>query len=220
MEWSWQVVYEVLPSMLDGLIVTVQASLIGALLAYVLGLFLALLKMSKTWIIAKTSYWVSECIRRTPLLVQLYFLFYVLPDFGIFLSPFVAGVIGLGIHFSTYTSEVYRAGIENVPKGQWEASRALNYNAYQTMRHVILPQAIPPMIPPLANYLITMFKETPLLSAITVVELFNAANIFSNSHYKYLEPMTLVGLFFLIISIPAAYAAMKLEQKYKPKHAG
>jgi polar amino acid transport system permease protein len=220
MEWSWQVVYEVLPSMLDGLIVTVQASLIGALLAYVLGLFLALLKMSKTWIIAKTSYWVSECIRRTPLLVQLYFLFYVLPDFGIFLSPFVAGVIGLGIHFSTYTSEVYRAGIENVPKGQWEASRALNYNAYQTMRHVILPQAIPPMIPPLANYLITMFKETPLLSAITVVELFNAANIFSNSHYKYLEPMTLVGLFFLIISIPAAYAAMKLEQRYKPKNAG
>ena len=220
MEWSWQVVYEVLPSMLDGLIVTVQASLVGALLAYVIGLFLALLKMSKTWIIAKTSYWVSECIRRTPLLVQLYFLFYVLPDFGIFLSPFVAGVIGLGIHFSTYTSEVYRAGIENVPKGQWEASRALNYNAYQTMRHVILPQAIPPMIPPLANYLITMFKETPLLSAITVVELFNAANIFSNSHYKYLEPMTLVGLFFLIISIPAAYAAMKLEQKKKKKNAG
>ena len=220
MEWSWQVVYEVLPSMLDGLIVTVQASLVGALLAYVIGLFLALLKMSKTWIIAKTSYWVSECIRRTPLLVQLYFLFYVLPDFGIFLSPFVAGVIGLGIHFSTYTSEVYRAGIENVPKGQWEASRALNYNAYQTMRDVILPQAIPPMIPPLANDLITIFKETPLLSAITVVELFNAANIFSNSHYKYLEPMTLVGLFFLIISIPAAYAAMKLEQKYKPKSAG
>lgn len=220
MEWSWQVVFEVLPSMWQGLIVTVQATFVGALLAYVLGLLLALLKMSKTWIIAKTSYWVSESVRRTPLLVQLYFLFYVLPDFGIFLSPFVAGVIGLGIHFSTYTSEVYRAGIENVPQGQWEASRALNYNAYQTMRHVILPQAIPPMIPPLANYLITMFKETPLLSAITVVELFNAANIFSNSHYKYLEPMTLVGVFFLIVSVPSAYAAMKLEQRFKPKNTG
>ena len=76
------------------------------------------------------------------------------------------------------------------------------------------------MIPPLANYLITMFKETPLLSAITVVELFNAANIFSNSHYKYLEPMTLVGLFFLIVSVPAAYAAMRLEQHFKPKNTG
>ena len=176
--------------------------------------------MSKTWIVAKTSYWTSECIRRTPLLVQLYFLFYVLPDLGIFLSPFAAGVIGLGIHFSTYTSEVYRAGIENIPKGQWEASRALNYNAYQTMRFVILPQAIPPMIPPLANYLITMFKETPLLSAITVVELFGAANIFSNTTYKFLEPMTLVGLFFLLTSVPAAYAAMRLEQRFKPKNTG
>lgn len=119
------------------------------------------------------------------------------------------------LHFSTYTSEVFRAGIANVPKGQWEASRSLNYNGYQTMRYVILPQAIPPMIPPLANYLITMFTETPLLFAITVVELFNAANIFSNSHYKYLEPMTLVGIFFLRVSVPAAYIAMRLERKYK-----
>ena len=220
MEWSWEVVLEVLPSMWLGLIVTIQAAIVGALLAYVLGLLLALLKMSKTWIVAKTSYWISECVRRTPLLVQLYFLFYVLPDLGIFLSPFAAGVIGLGIHFSTYTSEVYRAGIENVPKGQWEASRALNYNTYQTMRFVILPQAIPPMIPPLANYLITMFKETPLLSAITVVELFGAANIFSNTTYKFLEPMTLVGLFFLLTSVPAAYAAMRLEKRFKPKNTG
>jgi polar amino acid transport system permease protein len=220
MDWSWKVAFEVLPSLWLGLIVTIQAALVGALLAYVLGLLLALLKMSKTWIVAKTSYWISECVRRTPLLVQLYFLFYVLPDLGIFLSPFAAGVIGLGIHFSTYTSEVYRAGIENVPKGQWEASRALNYNTYQTMRFVILPQAIPPMIPPLANYLITMFKETPLLSAITVVELFGAANIFSNTTYKFLEPMTLVGLFFLLTSVPAAYAAMRLEKRFKPKNTG
>jgi polar amino acid transport system permease protein len=129
-------------------------------------------------------------------------------------------VTGLGLHFSTYTSKVFRAGIENVPTGQWEASKALNYNGYQTMRHVILPQAIPAMIPPLANYLITMFKETPLLSAITVVELSNAANIFSNSNYKYPEPMTLVGVFFLIVSVPAAYLAMKLEKKYSPKNTG
>ena len=95
MEWSWQVVYEVLPSMWQGLIVTVQATLVGALLAYVLGLVLALLKMSKTWIVAKTSYWISEGVRRTPLLVQLYFLFYVLPDFGIFLSPFFFLLIAL-----------------------------------------------------------------------------------------------------------------------------
>jgi len=217
MEWSWTVVEAVLPKLAQGLIVTIQATFVGAFLAYVLGLGLALLKMSKIKAVAWCSYWLGEFVRRTPLLVQLYFLFYVLPDLGIFLSPFVAGVIGLGVHFSAYTSEVYRAGIENVPKGQWEASRALNYNGYQTMRFVVLPQSIPPMIPPLANYLITMFKETPLLSAITVIELFNAANIYSNSHYKYLEPMTLVGLFFLIVSIPSAYFAMRLEKRFKPK---
>ena len=145
-------------------------------------------------------------------------MFYVLPDLGIFLTPFFAGVVGLGVHFSTYTSEVFRAGIENVPKAQWEAAKSLNYNKIQTWQKVILPQAIPPMVPPLANYLITMFKETPLLAAITVVELFRAADQYSNSHYKYLEPMTLVGVFFLLVSIPSAIAAMKLENKFKLKN--
>jgi polar amino acid transport system permease protein len=215
MDWSWKVAYDVLPQMAQGLVITIEATFAGAIVAYILGLVLAILKMSKSRPIALITYWLSEFIRRTPLLVQLYFLFYVLPDLGIFLSPLAAGIIGLGLHFSTYTSEVFRAGIENVPNGQWEAAKSLNYRPYQTMRYVILPQAIPPMIPPLANYLITMFKETPLLSAITVVELFNAANIYSNSHYKYLEPMTLVGAFFLIVSVPAAYIAMRLEKKYQ-----
>ncbi len=196
---------------------TVQATFVGALLAYVIGLFIAILKMSKIAFVRMVTYWTTEFIRRTPLLVQLYFLFYVLPDVGIFLSPFFAGVVGLGLHFSTYTSEVFRAGIENVPKGQWDAAKALNYSPVQTWKDVILPQAIPPMIPPLANYLIVMFKETPLLAAITVVELFNAANIYSNSHYKYLEPMTLVGLFFLLVSVPSAIAAIRLERRFSTR---
>ena len=217
MEWDWNVAIAVLPRLGAGLIVTVQATFVGALLAYVIGLFIAILKMSKNAFARTVTYWTTEFIRRTPLLVQLYFLFYVLPDLGIFLSPFVAGVIGLGLHFSTYTSEVFRAGIENVPKGQWDAARALNYSPVQTWKDVVLPQAIPPMIPPLANYLITMFKETPLLAAITVVELFNAANIYSNSHYKYLEPMTLVGLFFLLVSVPSAIAAIRLEKRFSTR---
>ena len=215
MNWSWEVAFDVLPQLARGLIITVEATFVGALIAYLLGLIIAILKMSKSKILRVVVYWIAEFIRRTPLLIQLYFLFYILPDYGIFLSPFLAGVIGLGLHFSTYTSEVFRAGIENVPKGQWEAAKSLNYNMFQSWKDVILPQAIPPMIPPLANYLITMFKETPLLMAITVVELFGAANQYSNSHYKYLEPMTLVGLFFLIVSIPSAIAAMKLEKKFK-----
>ena len=219
MEWDWNVAMSVMPRLAAGLVVTVQATFVGALLAYVIGLFIAILKMSRLGSVRAVTYWTSEFIRRTPLLVQLYFLFYVLPDIGIFLSPFMAGVIGLGLHFSTYTSEVFRAGIENVPKGQWDASRALNYSPVQSWQHVILPQAIPPMIPPLANYLIVMFKETPLLAAITVVELFNAANIYSNSHYKYLEPMTLVGAFFLLVSVPSAIAAIRLERRFSSRRS-
>ena len=217
MNWSWDVAFDVLPQLLKGLVVTIEATIVASLIAYILGLAIAILKMSKRKSTRVSLYWMTEFIRRTPILVQLYVVFYVLPDYGIFLEAFTCGVMVLGIHFSTYTSEVFRAGIDNVSKGQWEAARSLNYNPYQAWKHVILPQAIPPMIPPLANYLITMFKETPLLAAITVVELFRAADQYSNSHYKYLEPMTLVGVFFLIVSIPSAIIAMKLEKKFKQR---
>ena len=216
MNWSWDVAFDVLPQLLKGLVVTIEATIVASLIAYILGLAIAILKMSKSKSTRVSLYWVTEFIRRTPILVQLYVVFYVLPDYGIFLEAFTCGVMVLGIHFSTYTSEVFRAGIDNVSKGQWEAARSLNYNPYQAWKHVILPQAIPPMIPPLANYLITMFKETPLLAAITVVELFRAADQYSNSHYTYLEPMTLVGVFFLLVSIPSAMIAMRLEKKFKP----
>ena len=216
MNWSWDVAFDVLPQLLKGLVVTIEATIVASLIAYILGLAIAILKMSNRKSIRVSLYWITEFIRRTPILVQLYIVFYVLPDYGIFLEAFTCGVMVLGIHFSTYTSEVFRAGIDNVSKGQWEAARSLNYNPYQAWKHVILPQAIPPMIPPLANYLITMFKETPLLAAITVVELFRAADQYSNSHYTYLEPMTLVGVFFLLVSIPSAMIAMRLEKKFKP----
>jgi polar amino acid transport system permease protein len=146
--------------------------------------------------------------------VQLYFIFYVLPDIGIRLSPLVAGVIGLGLHYATYTSEVYRAGIENVARGQWEAAKAANLTTHQTWIHVILPQAIPPMIPALANYFIAMFKETPLLSAITVLELMNQAKSIANSNYRYIEPMTLVGVFFLVISLISVVGLRWLEERF------
>ena len=216
MEWNWDHAYAVLPQLLKGLVITIEATIVASLIAYILGLAIAIFKMSKSKFVRVSLYWMTEFVRRTPILVRLYVVFYVLPDFGIFLEAFTCGVIVLGIHFSTYTSEVFRAGIDNVSKGQWEAAKSLNYNPYQAWKHVILPQAIPPMIPPLANYLITMFKETPLLAFITVVELFRAADQYSNSYYTYLEPMTLVGVFFLIVSIPSAMIAMKLEKKFKP----
>ena len=145
-----------------------------------------------------------EFIRSTPLLIQIFFLFFVLPEFGIVLDAFTAGVLALGLHYGAYCSEVYRAGLEAVPRGQWEAATALNLDQLATFRDIILPQALPPVVPALGNYLVALFKETPLLSAIAVLELMQTAKILGSETFRYNEPITLVGLFFLAMSLVSA----------------
>jgi polar amino acid transport system permease protein len=214
MEWDWEFVRQIMPILLDGVKITILATILGSALAAVVGLAIALLRRSPNRIVSRSVGFAAEFIRGTPLLVQLYFIFFVLPDVGILLPPLVAGVIGLGLHYGTYAAEVYRAGIDNVPRGQWEAAKACNLTARQTWTRIILPQAIPPMIPALANYFIAMFKETPLLSAITVLELMNQAKSVANSYYRYIEPMTLVGAFFLVISLFSVFLLRWLERRY------
>jgi polar amino acid transport system permease protein len=214
MEWDWDFVWQIMPTLLEGVKITILATLLGSVLAAIVGLAIALLRRSPNRMVSRPVGFFAEFIRGTPLLVQLYFIFYVLPDFGILLPPMVAGTIGLGLHYGTYAAEVYRAGIDNVPRGQWEAAKACNLSARQTWTHIIIPQAIPPMIPALANYFIAMFKETPLLSAITVLELMNQAKSVANTYYRYVEPMTLVGVFFLIISLFSVIVLRWLERRY------
>jgi polar amino acid transport system permease protein len=214
MDWSWQFVWEILPTLLRGFVVTIEATILGSIVAAIIGLVFAILRRSESRAISRPVGFLVEFVRGTPLLVQLYFLFYILPDAGILLPPLVAGVIGLGLHYGTYTSEVYRAGIDNVPSGQWEAAKAANLSVSQTWRTIILPQALPPMIPALANYFIAMFKETPLLSAITVLDLMNEARSVANYNYRYLEPMTMVGVFFLVVSIPSVVVLRWLERRF------
>jgi polar amino acid transport system permease protein len=211
--WDWEFVAEILPELLRGLVVTVQATLVGAILALTLGLVFALLRRSQLAAVRVPTAVFVEFVRSTPLLVQLYFLFFVLPSWGVLLSGFQAGVIGLGVHYATYTSEVYRAGIEGVPRGQWEAATALNLPRSRVWRSVILPQAIPRVLPALGNYVIAMFKETPLLSAITVAEMLAVARDIGASTFRYLEPITLVGMLFLVLSLVAAVPLRRLERR-------
>lgn len=203
---------EILPTLLQGFIITLQATAWGSLLALGLGLGFALLRRSSWAWLSKPTSWMVEFIRSTPLLVQLYFLFYILPELGIQMSPLLTGVLALGLHYAAYTSEVYRAGIESIPPGMWEAGTALNFSKRQLYQKIILPQAIPPMIPALGNYIVAMFKETPLLSAITVIELLQQAKLIGSETFRYLEPMTLVGLLFLVISVVVAQIIGQLER--------
>jgi polar amino acid transport system permease protein len=142
MNWDWGYVGELMPLLLEGLGTALIATVVGFLLALVLGLGFTLLRRSKSrWVSAPAGF-VIEFIRSTPLIVQLFFLFFVLPDIGVNLSPLAAGIIGLGLHYATYVSEVYRAGIDSVPPGQWEAATALNLPKGRTWTSVILPQAM------------------------------------------------------------------------------
>jgi polar amino acid transport system permease protein len=214
--WDWQYALDSLPVLASGLKITIEATLLGMLLALVAGLILALARRSQFTLLCWPAAFIVEFIRSTPLLVQIYFLFYVLPGFGMTMSPLATGILALGLHYAAYCSEVYRAGIESIPRGQWEAARALNLNRFTTTFKVILPQAIPPVVPALGNYFVAMFKDTPLLSAITVLEMLQQAKILGSETFRYIEPLTLVGVAFLVMSLVAAAGIRVLERKLKP----
>jgi len=214
--FDWQYALAALPVLASGLKITVQATVLGMTFALVVGLILALARRSHFTLISWPTAFFIEFIRSTPLLVQIYFLFYVLPTLGVTMSPLTTGILGLGIHYAAYCSEVYRAGIESVPRGQWEAATALNLDRYTKTFKVILPQAIPPVVPALGNYLVAMFKDTPLLSAITVLEMLQQAKILGSESFRYTEPLTLVGAAFLVMSLIAAAGIRTLERKLKP----
>jgi polar amino acid transport system permease protein len=203
----------ILPGLLNAAIVTFEATMGGMALAIVGGLLLAIAKMSRFRVLSFGASAFVDFVRCTPLLLQLFFLFYVLPLYGPLLDPLLTGIIALGIHYSTYTAEVYRAGIEGVRRGQWEAALALNYSELRTWTRIILPQAVPAVIPVLGNYVIAMFKDTPLLATITVRELLGKALDDASTTYRYLEPITLVGLIFLVLSLASAQVIRALERK-------
>ncbi|CAB3640808.1 ectoine/hydroxyectoine ABC transporter permease subunit EhuD [Achromobacter pestifer] len=211
--FDWSFALEILPTLGSALVITIQATVLGMLVAVTLGLALAMLRRSRLRIVSLPTAFLIEFVRSTPLLVQMYFLFYVLPLTGAQMSPLTTGIVALGLHYATYCAEVYRAGIEAVPRGQWEAACALNMSRWRTAVAVVLPQAIPPVVPALGNYLVAMFKDTPLLSAITVVELLQQSKMIGSATFRYTEPLTLVGVLFLALSLVAAWGVRGLEAR-------
>ena len=211
-EWKWDFAFQILPQMLWATLNTIMAAGIGYAIAAVIGLLFLLGQRTSYKFINIIVREIIEFIRSTPLLIQLFFVYFVGPQFGITLSAWVCAMITIGLHFGTYLSEVYRGALEGVPKTQWEACRALNFTTLYTYRRIVLPQAFPIAIPGMGNYLVGIFKDTPLLSTIGVAELFHAATSVGGEHYRYLEPYTMVGVIFLILSIPAAIGIRKLEK--------
>jgi polar amino acid transport system permease protein len=212
-------IVQFLPAMMKGLEVTVEATLGGYAIVLIVGLVLALGHRSKIHAVRIVCRLYIDFMRCTPLLVQLYFAFYVLPSFGIRFEALTTGILVLGLNIGAYVAEVYRAGIDAVPVGQWEAARSLGLASVPVWSLVIMPQALPPMLPPLGNMLIGLFKETPLLAAITVIDVFGSANSIAGLTYRYTEPYTAAAIILLAVSLIAAMLVRRMEWRFRPPGA-
>jgi polar amino acid transport system permease protein len=219
MNWDWDYAWEVLPGIVgEGLLVTLRVTVLASLVAYALGLVLALLRRSPLAVVRWIVWGFVEFIRSTPLIVQVFFAFFVLPNIGIKFDPEPTGVIVIGLHYACYTAEVYRAGIDAVPKGQWEAATALSLPRGRTWFAVILPQAIPRVLPALGNYSISLLKETPILLTIGVLDIVGAAYQEGSAAFRYPEPITIAGVLFLVLSYSASLLVRRLERRVARSH--
>lgn len=211
--WDWAFAWSILPTLLEGFAVTVQATVAGAAIAISGGLVLCILRLSRIPGLSHVVWFAIEFLRGTPFLVQLYFAFYVLPNYGIVFSPLLTGILALGIYGSARGAEFYRAALEAIPSGQWEASLTLGLPILKVWTHVILPQMWPVALPMLGNLIIAMFKDTAVLSTITVLELVARARDVGIHSFRYLEPLTMAGILFWMVSYTAARLLRRMEAK-------
>lgn len=204
--------------LLKSAVITVELSVISMVLAVGLGLALALARLYGAAPLRWLSTAYVEVVRGTPLLIQLYILYYGLPNIGIKLSAFVAAILGLGMNYAAYEAENYRAGMQAIPRGQMEAAMSLGMEKMQAVRHVILPQAMRIVIPPISNDFIALFKDSSLVSVITMVELTKMYGMLANATYNYMGLGLLTAAIYFGLSYPASLAARHLEKKLAYDH--
>lgn len=208
--WENELFLEAVPILVEAFVkVTLVVTVVGSLLAAVLGLVWAIALRELPRLLARPLAFVLDFIRMTPLPVHLLVIYYAFTQ----LSPMTVGILVIGVHYSTYMAESYRAGIESIRKGQWEAAKALSLPQSRTWRAVILPQAIRNTLPSLGNWAIAMFKDTPFLIFISVPEMVTRAREFGGQNFSYIEAMSVAGLLFLLASYPTAVLMQKLEKK-------
>lgn len=203
-----------LPKLLDGAVITILVSVVSYVLAALLGLLIGMARMTRFWPVRVFATVYIQLIRGTPLLLQLFSIYYVLPYGGIVLSPFVAGVLGLTINYAAYMAEVFRSGIQAIPREQWEAARSLGMSRKLLMRRIVLPQAIRIVIPALGNFFISIFKDSALVSVISMRDLMFTGELLASATFKYFEIFALVALIYFAISYPVAKLVDYVERQF------
>ncbi|MBI2385202.1 MAG: ABC transporter permease subunit [Elusimicrobia bacterium] len=209
------------PLLAKGAVTTVELSLLAMFFAVLLGLTLALMKLYGPWPVSALATLYVEFIRGSPLLIQLFFIFYGLPTVGIKLQPFAAAVLGLALNYAAYEAEVYRAGIQAIPHAQMEAALALGMTRWQALRHIIIPQALRLVLPPTTNDFIALLKDSSLVSVITMVELTRVYGQLAASTYDYLGIGVLTALMYVLIGLPfvrlSRWAEARLAVERRPR---
>src|ERR1700704_3892708 len=195
---------EFLPSLLDGAVLTIAVSLLSFALALVFGLATGIARISRVPPLRVVAACYIQFIRGTPLLLQLFFIYYVLPYAGIVLSPFVSGAMGLTLNYAAYMAEVFRSGIQAIPKGQWEAGASVGMSRRLLMRRIILPQAFRIIVPSLGNFFVSIFKDSALVSVITMRDLMFSGQLLASATYKHFEIFAMVAAIYFLISYPSA----------------
>ena len=209
----WNVAPSFLPVLLEGAWVAIQVTLGGLGLALIGGLVLALLSLSPAKPIRAAAWTYIEVIRGTPALTQLFIIYFGLSDLGFGLPPMAAAIIGLGINGAAYLSQVYRAGIAAIERGQMEAALSLGLTPLGAMRYVVLPQAVRIMLPPFCNYAVQLLKDTSLVSSVAAPEImFRARNLVMET-YLSMHVYLLVAAIYLAMSIPLSHLTARLQRR-------
>jgi polar amino acid transport system substrate-binding protein len=203
-----------LPVLGQAALTTIALSVFSMMFAILFGLMLALVRIYGPTFLSKLVVIYIELIRGTPLLIQLIFIYYGLPKIGISMHPWLAAILGLGLNYAAYEAENYRAGLFSVPRGQMEASVSLGMTRKQSLRHVIIPQAIRLVIPPMTNDFISLIKDSSLVSLIAIIELTKLYSQMSSATFDYIGPGILVAVIYLLLGLPFVRLARWTEAKY------
>jgi polar amino acid transport system substrate-binding protein len=204
--------------LLKGALVTVELSCISMVFAIGLGLLLALIRLHAVAPLRWGAMAFVEVFRGTPLLIQLYLIYYGLPNLGIRLDAFTAAIVGLGLNYAAYEAENYRAGIQGIPHGQMEAALALGMTRLVALRRIIVPQAVRLVIPPVTNDFIALFKDSSLVSVITMVELTKVYGMLATTTYDYIGLGLMTAALYFGLSYPASLVANYLERRLRNDH--
>lgn len=208
---------EFLPILLQGAKLTILVTLGSLLLSTVLGLVWALMRVSGIKPLAKFSAGMINVLRGIPIIVLLFYIYFVMPDMGIAMTAVQAAIIGLGIAYSAYQAENFRAGIEAIDRGQIEAAMAMGMSWSMTMRRVVLPQAVKIVLPPYGNIMIMMLKDSSQASTITVAELALQGKLIAVSTFKNATVFSLVALMYLVMCVPLILLVRHLEKRSTAK---